>query len=47
MEAYCIKCKKKVEIKNPMQVVFKNKAKAMKGTCIHCGTSVFRMGGWQ
>ncbi len=44
-EAYCVKCKKKVEIKDPEQVTMKNGRKATKGTCPDCGTSVFRIGG--
>ncbi len=43
VEARCMKCKKQVEIKNPEEVVMKNKMKAMKGVCPHCGTKVFRI----
>ncbi|MBU1205123.1 MAG: hypothetical protein KKA61_02020 [Nanoarchaeota archaeon] len=43
VEARCMKCKKQVEIKNPEQVVMKNKMKAMKGVCPVCGTKVFRI----
>jgi DNA-directed RNA polymerase subunit RPC12/RpoP len=43
--AYCVKCKKKVEIKNPQKVTLKNKKPATKGTCPYCGTKVFRIGG--
>ncbi len=43
VEARCMKCKKQVEIKNPQQVVMKNKMKAMKGVCPFCGTKVFRI----
>ncbi len=42
-EGYCVKCKEKREIKNPDEVVMKNKMKAMKGTCAKCGTKVFRI----
>jgi NAD-dependent SIR2 family protein deacetylase len=42
--AYCVKCRKQVEIKNPKQVVFKNKRSATSGTCPKCGTKVFRIG---
>jgi len=48
MEAYCVKCKKKVEISNPKNVTFKTKRgtkKAIKGKCPVCGTSVFRITG--
>lgn len=40
MKAYCVKCRKKVEMENPKQVVLKNKRKAVKGSCPRCGTSV-------
>lgn len=43
VEARCMKCKKQVEIKNPEEVVMKNKMKAMKGVCPVCGTKVFRI----
>ena len=43
MEAYCVKCKEKVEIKNAQEVTMKNKRKAMSGSCPKCGTKVFRM----
>ncbi len=43
VEARCMKCKKQVEIKNPQNVVMKNKMKAVKGVCPHCGTKVFRI----
>ncbi len=43
VEARCMKCKKQVEIKNPEEVVMKNKMKAMKGVCPICGTKVFRI----
>lgn len=44
MKAYCVKCRKKVEIENPRLVSFKNKGKnvpATKGVCPKCGTKVF------
>lgn len=42
-EGRCMKCKKQVEIKNPTEVVMKNKMKAAKGVCPNCGTKVFRI----
>lgn len=42
-QAYCVKCRSKVEIKNPQKVVLKNKRPATKGTCPKCGTKVFRI----
>ncbi len=43
-QAYCMKCRAKVEIKNPKQVTLKNKRPATSGTCPKCGTKVFRIG---
>ena len=43
MKAYCVKCKEKVEIKNPQEVIMKNKRTAIKGDCPDCGTKVFRI----
>ena len=41
MQAYCMKCKSKREIKDGKQVKMKNGRSAMKGKCATCGTSVF------
>lgn len=43
--AYCVKCKKKVDIKEPITIKLKNGRKATKGKCPECGTNVFRIGG--
>jgi len=43
-QAYCVKCRKKVEVKSPKQVTLKNKREATQGTCKDCGTKVFKMG---
>ncbi|HXX05845.1 MAG TPA: DUF5679 domain-containing protein [Candidatus Bathyarchaeia archaeon] len=42
--AYCVKCRKKVEIANAKEVKLKNGRPAVKGTCPKCGTNVFRIG---
>ena len=42
--AYCMKCRKKVEMRNPSQVVLKNRRPATRGVCPVCGTKVFRIG---
>jgi DNA-directed RNA polymerase subunit RPC12/RpoP len=44
MQAYCMKCRKKVEIKNPQQIKMKNDKPATRGLCPNCGTKVFRIG---
>lgn len=43
-QAYCVKCKQNIEIKNPQNVTLKNGKPAVKGVCPNCGTSVFRIG---
>lgn len=44
MQAYCFKCRKKVEIKDPKKVTLKNGRPAIRGLCPACGTKVFRIG---
>ena len=44
MTAYCVKCRKTVEISGPAKVTLKNGRQATKGTCPECGTKVFRLG---
>jgi hypothetical protein len=43
VEAYCVKCREKREIKDPQEVTLKNGRPALKGTCAVCGTGLFRM----
>jgi len=45
MQAYCVKCKAKREMRNPQSITMKNKRKATRGTCPVCGTKMFRIGG--
>ncbi|MBW3004538.1 hypothetical protein KY310_01790 [Candidatus Woesearchaeota archaeon] len=42
-EGRCMKCKKQVKMKDAKEVTMKNKMKAAKGVCPHCGTKVFRI----
>jgi RNase P subunit RPR2 len=44
MEAYCVKCKEKREVKDPVQVTMKNGRPATQGTCSVCGTKMFKIG---
>lgn len=44
MEAYCVKCRAKREIKNARAVTMKNGKPATRGICPVCGTAVFRIG---
>ena len=43
MEAYCMKCRAKREIKNPSSIVLKNGRPATKGVCPTCGTTIVRI----
>jgi len=43
-EAYCVKCRKKVEMQNAEQITMKNGKPATRGICPICGTKVFRIG---
>ena len=45
MEAYCVKCKAKREMKDAKQVKMKNGRAAMKGRCPTCGTGLYRIMG--
>jgi len=44
-QAYCVKDKKKVEIKNAQAITMKNGKPALQGICPLCGGKVFRIGG--
>jgi hypothetical protein len=44
VQAYCFKCRRKVDIRNPQKVTLKNGRPATKGVCPSCGTKVFRIG---
>ena len=44
MEAYCVKCKTKREIKEPKQIVMKNGKPAVQGLCPECGTKLTKIG---
>lgn len=45
MEAYCVKCKGKVEMKDPQMTQTKRGTNMMKGKCPTCGTTVCRIVG--
>ena len=40
---YCMKCKKKQEMKETVEVTMKNGRKAMKGKCSVCGTGMYKI----
>lgn len=44
MEAYCMKCRTKREMRNPQQVILKNGRPATQGSCPVCGTKLTRIG---
>jgi endogenous inhibitor of DNA gyrase (YacG/DUF329 family) len=45
MQAYCVKCKAKVEMKDPVETTTKRGTNMMKGKCPECSTTVCRMVG--
>ena len=44
VQAYCVKDRKMVDIKNAHEVTLKNGRKATQGVCPICGTKVTRIG---
>ena len=44
VEAYCVKCRQKRDVKDPKKIVMKNGKPAIQGTCPVCGTKLFRIG---
>lgn len=41
---FCVKCRKKKDMKNPTSTTMKNGRPATKGKCPTCGTGMFRIG---
>ena len=44
VQAYCMKCRGKKEMRDPKSVTMKNGKAATQGTCPSCGTKMFRIG---
>jgi len=44
MEAYCVKCKVKKEMKDAKSITMKNGRPASQGIFPSCGTKMFRIG---
>ncbi len=44
MQAYCVKCRTKREMKDAKAITMKNGRPATQGTCPVCGTKMFRIG---
>ena len=43
IEAYCVKCKAKKEMQDPVEGVTKNGKPITKGKCPDCGTTICRI----
>ena len=44
MQAYCVKCRGKREMKDAKSITMKNGSPATQGVCPVCGTKMFRIG---
>ena len=44
LQAYCVKCRTKRDMRNPQAVYTKTGTPGSKGPCPVCGTTLFRMG---
>src|SRR4030043_1583419 len=44
MQAYCLKCRTKRDMKNAQSITMKNGRPATKGVCSGCGTKMYRIG---
>jgi hypothetical protein len=42
-EAYCVKCRAKRDMKNGKEVAVKGERRALAGTCMQCGTKMFKI----
>ncbi len=42
-QAFCVKCRKKVDIANAKRVTMKNGRPALQGKCAVCGTGVYKI----
>lgn len=44
VQAYCVKCREKRELRDTAAVTMANGKPATKGVCTVCGTAVFKIG---
>ncbi|MBA7668944.1 hypothetical protein ES703_77064 [subsurface metagenome] len=44
MQAYCVKCRAKREMRDARAITMKNGKPATQGVCPTCGTKMFRIG---
>jgi len=42
-EAYCVRCRKRVEMAGEEEVEMRNGKKAIKGNCMGCGLTVYKI----
>ena len=40
---YCLKCKTETEMKQIQKVGMKNSQVVLKGTCVYCGTDMYKV----
>jgi len=45
MQAYCLKCRARRDMRKAQKVTLKNGRPATQGTCPVCGTKMYRIGG--
>ena len=45
MQAYCVKCRSKKEMKDPKNITMKNGKPATQGVCPSCGTKIAHQAG--
>ncbi len=43
-QAYCMRCRREVDMKHAKHFTVKNRPLATQGTCSDCGSRVFRVG---
>lgn len=41
--AWCVRCESMQPIQNPRRITFKNGAPAIRGTCLECGMTIYRI----
>ena len=44
VQGFCMKCRKKFEMKNPRHIIMKNMRRAVRGICPKCGTKMVKFG---
>jgi hypothetical protein len=43
MQAYCVKCRARREMRDAKAIIMKNGKSATQGMCLMCGTKMFRI----